>query len=123
MLAQLKTWAEKTQPQVTSQNAGKAISCLVSNWSKLKRYVEQGDLPIDNDAAERAIRPFVIGRENWLLSDTQRDDGRCATLQPGRDSQSQWQGALCVAAPRTGTPAAGGLSGRLRNATAVELHA
>nr|WP_323601551.1 transposase [Pseudomonas putida] len=123
VLAQLKTWAEKTQPQVTSQNAGKAISCLVSNWSKLKRYVEQGDLPIDNDAAERAIRPFVIGRENWLLSDTQRDDGRCATLQPGRDSQSQWQGALCVAAPRTGTPAAGGLSGRLRNATAVELHA
>ncbi|HDS1781195.1 TPA: transposase, partial [Pseudomonas putida] len=64
VLAQLKSWTKKTQPQVTSQNAlGKAIGYLASNWSKLERYVEQGDLPIDNNAAERAIRPFVIGRK------------------------------------------------------------
>jgi transposase len=30
----------------------------------------EGYLPLDNNAAERAIRPFVIGRKNWLLSDT-----------------------------------------------------
>ncbi|WP_163032621.1 transposase domain-containing protein, partial [Pseudomonas viridiflava] len=34
------------------------------------RYVEEGYLPMDNNAAERAIRPFVIGRKNWLFSDT-----------------------------------------------------
>jgi hypothetical protein len=73
LLAQLKSWVEKTQPQVTAQNAlGKAIGYLASNWSKLERYVEHGDLPIDNNAAERAIRPFVIGRKNWLFSDTPR---------------------------------------------------
>lgn len=33
-------------------------------------YTEAGYLPIDNNAAERAIRPFVIGRKNWLFSDT-----------------------------------------------------
>ncbi|WP_252090642.1 IS66 family transposase [Pseudomonas sp. MWU13-3659] len=71
VLTQLKNWVEKTQPQVTSQNAlGKAISYLASNWSKLERDVEHGDLLIDNNAAERAIRPFVIGRKNWLFSDT-----------------------------------------------------
>lgn len=71
ILAQLKSWIEKTQPQVTGQNAlGKAIGYLASNWSKLERYVEEGYLPIDNNAAERAIRPFVIGRKNWLFSDT-----------------------------------------------------
>ncbi|WP_122445951.1 IS66 family transposase, partial [Pseudomonas viridiflava] len=71
ILAQLKSWIEKTQPQVTAQNAlGKAISYLASNWSKLERYVEEGYLPMDNNAAERAIRPFVIGRKNWLFSDT-----------------------------------------------------
>ncbi len=71
ILAQLKSWIEKTQLQVTAQNAlGKAISYLASNWSKLKRYVEEGYLPMDNNAAERAIRPFVIGRKNWLFSDT-----------------------------------------------------
>lgn len=68
LLAQLRRWIEKTQPQVTTQNAlGKAIGNLASNWSKLERYVEHGYLPIDNNAAERAIRPFVIGRKNWAL--------------------------------------------------------
>lgn len=63
VLAQLKSWTEKTQPQVTPQNAqGKAISYLASNWNKLERYVEEGYLPIDNNAAERAINPFVIVR-------------------------------------------------------------
>ncbi|WP_241152129.1 IS66 family transposase, partial [Pseudomonas viridiflava] len=43
---------------------------LASNWIKLVRYTEAGYLPINNNAAERAIRPFVIGRKNWLSSDT-----------------------------------------------------
>lgn len=81
MLAQLKSWMEKTQPQVTPQNAlGKAISYLASNWNKLERYVEDGYLPIDNDAAERAIRPFVIGRKNWLFSDTPKGARASAQL-------------------------------------------
>lgn len=47
VLARLKSWMEKTQPQVTAQNAlGKAISYLASNWNKLERYVEEGYLPI-----------------------------------------------------------------------------
>ncbi len=81
LLTQLKSWVEKTQPQVTSQNAlGKAIGYLASNWSKLERYVEHGYLPIDNNAAERAIRPFVIGRKNWLLSDTPKGASASAQL-------------------------------------------
>ena len=80
VLAQLQTWLEKTQPQVTAQTAlGKAISYLVSNWDKLVRYTEAGFLPIDNNAAERAIRPFVIGRKNWLFSDTPK--GAMASAQ------------------------------------------
>ncbi len=80
ILAQLKSWIEKTQPQVTAQNAlGKAISYLASNWSKLERYVEEGYLPMDNNAAKRAIRPFVIGRKNWLFSDTPK--GATASAQ------------------------------------------
>lgn len=80
VLAQLKSWIEKTQPQITAQNAlGKAIGYLTSNWNKLERYVEQGDLLIDNNAAERPIRPFVIGRMNWLFGDTPR--GATASAQ------------------------------------------
>ncbi|MDH1493771.1 IS66 family transposase [Ectopseudomonas oleovorans] len=81
LLAQLRAWLEKTQPQVTAQNAlGKALSYLASNWSRLVRYVEAGFLPIDNNAAERAIRPFVIGRKNWLFSDTPRGASASAQL-------------------------------------------
>ncbi len=81
LLAQLKSWMEKTLPQVTSQNAlGKAVSYLASNWSKLERYVEEGFLPMDNNAAERAIRPFVIGRKNWLFSDTPKGAAASAQL-------------------------------------------
>ena len=80
LLAQLRAWLEKTQPQVTAHNAlGKALGYLASNWSRLERYVEAGFLPIDNNAAERAIRPFVIGRKNWLFSDTPR--GATASAQ------------------------------------------
>lgn len=53
---------ETTQPQVTSQSAlGKAVNYLAHNWSRIERYIEAGFLPIDNNAAERAIRPFAIG--------------------------------------------------------------
>ena len=80
VLAQLKSWLEKTQPQVTSQSAlGKAVNYLASNWSRLERYVEAGFLPIDNNPAERAIKPFVIGRKAWLFSDTPK--GATASAQ------------------------------------------
>lgn len=62
---------ENSAASFSAQNAqGKAVGYLASNWNKLVRYTEAGYLPIDNNAAERAIRPFVIGRKNWLLSDT-----------------------------------------------------
>ncbi len=52
---------------VTAQNVlGKALNYLASNWSRLEHYVEAGHLPIDTNRAENAIRPFVIGRKNWL---------------------------------------------------------
>jgi hypothetical protein len=58
---------------------GQSYQYLVSNWNKLMRYTEASYLPIDNNAVERAIRPFVIGRKNWLFSDTPK--GATATAQ------------------------------------------
>jgi len=55
------------------------VNYLASNWRKLVRYVEGGHLPIDNNRAENAIRPFVIGRKNWLFSDTPK--GATASAQ------------------------------------------
>ncbi len=80
VLAQLKSWPGKTQPQVMAQSAlGKAVNYLASNWNRLELYLDSGFLPIDNNAAERAIKPFVIGRKNWLFSDTAK--GAAASAQ------------------------------------------
>lgn len=80
ILNQLKGWLDKTYSQVTPQSVlGKAVHYLANNWSRLERYVEGGHLPIDNNLAERAIKPFVIGRKAWLFSDT--PNGATASAQ------------------------------------------
>lgn len=47
---------------------GKAISYTLSQWEKLMRFLDHPDLTPDNNRAENAIRPFVVGRKNWLFS-------------------------------------------------------
>jgi len=70
-LAELREWLDKTRPAVVPGSAlGRALSYMHDYWGKLIRYVERGDLPIDNNRVENAIRPFVIGRKAWLFSDT-----------------------------------------------------
>jgi hypothetical protein len=49
---------------------GKALHYLTVQWLKLVRYVDDGRYPIDNNACENTIRPFVVGRRNWLSADT-----------------------------------------------------
>ena len=43
---------------------------MLGQWPKLIRYIDDGHLSIDNNRAERAIKPLVIGRKNWLFSNT-----------------------------------------------------
>ena len=49
---------------------GKAINYALNQFEKFQRYLDDGDLNIDNNRAERAIKPFVIGRKAWLFSNT-----------------------------------------------------
>ena len=69
LLAQFYQWLDKANvPPKTA--LGKAIQYSENQWHKLNRYVEDGNLNIDNNRAERAVKPFVIGRKNWLFSNT-----------------------------------------------------
>ena len=49
---------------------GQALHYTAGQWHKLKRYVEDGRYSLDNNVQERAIRPFCLGRRNWLFADT-----------------------------------------------------
>ncbi len=46
---------------------GKAIKYMLNHWDALNQYLKDGRLEIDNNRAERSIKPFVIGRKNWLF--------------------------------------------------------
>lgn len=71
VLAALHAWMLQHTPLVTPKSAlGTALAYMGNLWAQLERYTERGDLPIDNNRCENAIRPFVIGRKAWLFSDT-----------------------------------------------------
>ncbi len=81
ILDELRTWLDDALPQVPPQSAtGKALNYLHNEWSKLIGYLNDGRLEIDNNRAENAMRPFVIGRKNWLFSDSVRGVKASANL-------------------------------------------
>ena len=71
ILTKMREWLDEVLPQVPPETlTGKALTYLDNQWSKLIRYLDDGRLRMDNNLVENAIRPFVVGRKNFLFSDT-----------------------------------------------------
>ncbi len=71
IIDKLKAWLEKKQPEVLPRSlTGKAMTYLSNQWPRLIRYLDDGRYPIDNNLAEQTVRPFAVGRKNWLFSQT-----------------------------------------------------
>lgn len=71
VLERLHEWVAERRPRVPPKTPlGKALGYLDNHWDGLTRFLEDGRLEIDNNVAENAIRPFVVGRRNWLFSAT-----------------------------------------------------
>ncbi|MGX9522626.1 IS66 family transposase [Vibrio mediterranei] len=71
IVEEFERWLDKSLKQVPpSSLLGKAIAYCLGQWTKLTVYLLDGRLSIDNNRAERAVRPFTIGRKNWVLSNT-----------------------------------------------------
>lgn len=70
-LQKIRAWLDNTLYSTLPKGLlGKALAYLDENWDKLTVYTKDGRLAIDNNPAENAIRPFVVGRKNWLFSAT-----------------------------------------------------
>lgn len=81
ILKDIRAWMDELSPRVLpSSLTGKALAYMYGQWDRLIRYIEDGRLEIDNNGAENAIRPFVVGRKNWLFSDTVRGAKASANL-------------------------------------------
>ena len=69
LLEKFKQWLDAKQPLTPPKSLlGQAIGYTLSNWDKLIIYIEDGRLRPDNNLVENAIRPYVVGRKNWLFS-------------------------------------------------------
>ena len=71
IVKELHHWLIKHKDKIPlERKLGEAISYSLNQFDKFQRYLEDGRLSIDNNRAERAIKPFVIGRKAWLFSNT-----------------------------------------------------
>jgi len=80
-LDEIKAWLDKSAIEVLPKTAtGLAIAYCLGQWTKLTAFLLDGRLEIDNNRAERSIKPFVIGRKNWLFTNTPNCANASATL-------------------------------------------
>lgn len=81
ILDAMEQWRKDAVGQVPPKTLiGLALGYLSDQWEYLIRYLEDGRLEIDNNLVENAIRPFCLGRRNWLFSDTVRGAEASANL-------------------------------------------
>jgi transposase len=77
----LKVWLDGAQRTALPKTPiGEALTYAANQWTALTVYVTDGNLSIDNNAAERAVKPFAIGRKNWLFFGSDRGGQTLATL-------------------------------------------
>jgi len=73
LLEKFHNWLVEQQKIILpSSRSGKAVSYTLGQWNKIIRYLDHHLLTPDNNKIENAIRPFAVGRKNWLFSNTPR---------------------------------------------------
>jgi hypothetical protein len=71
VIEKLRRWLDDSIGRVPPQSlTGKAMAYMHRQWPKLVRVLEDGRVPLDTNLVENAIRPFVVGRKNWLFADS-----------------------------------------------------
>jgi hypothetical protein len=77
----LHQWLTQQRQKVPDGSAiAKAIDYSLRRWTALTRFLDDGDLPIDNNWVENQIRPIAIGRSNWLFAGSLRAGKRAAAV-------------------------------------------
>jgi transposase len=80
-LADLKAWLEATLTKLSAKtDLAAAMRYGLGRWDALTRYLHDGRIEIDNNAAERSIRGIALGRKNWLFAGSDAGGGRAAAI-------------------------------------------
>jgi len=80
ILLRLRLFLQQEQPRVMPQSKiGQAIDYMLNQWQELCRFIDDGRLPIDNNAVEREMKAIATGRKNWMFFGSERG-GRAAAV-------------------------------------------
>jgi len=81
VLTLFRAWLDEISVSVLPKSKlGEAITYCLNQWRKLNAFLQEGRLELDNNRSERAIKPFVIGRKNWLFANTPGGARSSATI-------------------------------------------
>ena len=80
-MEQLREWLVHQRTGLTDgTRTAKAIDYSLKRWDALARYLDDGEVPIDNNWIENQVRPWALGRKNWLFAGSQRSGQRAANV-------------------------------------------
>lgn len=81
ILTDFLTWLRKKATQIVPKSLlGVAVNYALAQWERLVVYLDYAEMTPDNNRAENAIRPFVVGRKNWLFAGTPKGARASADL-------------------------------------------
>jgi hypothetical protein len=81
MADELHRWLTSQRQHLAKADAtAKAIDYSLERWRALTRYLDGGEVPIDNNAVENSIRPLALGRRNWVFVGSQGAGERAANV-------------------------------------------
>lgn len=81
ILKEFKKWLlGKNKRVIPKSPLGKAVQYSLNNWIALTRYLADGILDIDNNKAERLMRPIAVGRKNWTFAGSDRGGSAAAVM-------------------------------------------
>lgn len=81
LLAELEIWLREERAKLSrSASVVKPIDYMLKRWSNFTRFAEDGRICLTNNAAERALRGFALGRRAWLFAGSDRGAERAAVM-------------------------------------------
>src|SRR5262249_19878674 len=81
ILAALEAWLREERSRLSRwASVAKPIDYMLRRWDRFVRFIDDGRVCLSNNAAERALRGFALGRKSWLFAGSERGADRAATM-------------------------------------------
>jgi transposase len=81
LVAALEAWLREQRPRLSSASSvAEPIDYMLRRWDRFARFIEDGRICLTNNAAERALRGFALGRKSWLFAGSERGADRAAVM-------------------------------------------